>query len=422
MKCLKRKRPDQLESVIAQKLQMSILMQDPTGGTYAGKGSRPMPQWSFSDFRERQQRLTRKMENALTFAFLNERLSPETPFEIPASAETMWCLARPGDDVLLSDRVTHHYTEVGSIDHTAGFIEFIDPWPNQCFLLENQNEAGIAAQIEGTSIIISKVEFLRVITGLQTIDSPDFIDEFVDLEPANIGNPALHFALGSSLLFNGNDAYVRNAVRPLRFALDLAQEQHNQKLAESAAQKLHLALSLIFYLERTLAGNDLALLNDLEMRYAEKDRVSLSTAEDCYRLGLAAGKGLDFEKSVAAFSCALEKDPEYEDAYTYRALSRQRLGQLADGLEDTSQAIQANERNTKEIQRRFEFPENQSAFREAELMDEFAHSVEKRATIFQLRAQIERDVGDSANSMNDALESARLHEQVASLRAAPQKK
>lgn len=413
---LERKRPGELEKIVAQRIQGSLLLQDPTGETFAGKGSRPMPEWSFSEVRERSQRLTRQMGNALTFAFLNERLSAESPIEIPASAETMWCIVRPGDDVLLSDRVTHHYTTVGPIDPVAGSIQFIDAWPNDCFLLENRNEAGVAAQLSGTAITISKAEFLRVIAGIQTIDSPDYVDDFLGLEPPNIGKPALHLALGSSLLFNGNDAFVRESVGPLHRALDLAEEHDEHELAVSAAQKLHLALSVLSYVDEDQASDLRAQLNGIELRYSETDRLAFSTAEDCFRLGLVAGTAGRFEESVAAFSLALAKDSHYEDAYTYRALSRQRLGQLPGAIDDASQGALANEQNSKDIQRRIALPENQSRFRESELMDEFAHLVEKRSTIFQLRAQIHRDIGDTANSLADAAESARLQDQVASLR------
>ena len=123
MKRLQRQRPVELEAIVANGLLVTGMMQDAFG--YAGKGSRPMPKWTFSDVRERMQSLTRKMGNVLTFAFLNERFAAESPVEIPASAETMWWTIRPGDNVLLSDRETHHYTTAGSIDYTAAEIAFI---------------------------------------------------------------------------------------------------------------------------------------------------------------------------------------------------------------------------------------------------------------------------------------------------------
>lgn len=61
--------------------------------------------------------------------------------------------------------------------------------------------------------------------------------------------------------------------------------------------------------------------------------------------------------------------------------------------------------------------ENQSALFQAELTDELAHIVEKRATIFQLRAQIHRDNGDLADAVADNEEWSRLQQQVASLRS-----
>lgn len=83
----------------------------------------------------------------------------------------LWELINPSDTVLLSDKITHHFSQIFKIDKEENYIYFIDPWPDESFLLKNRNEEGINAILVdykyGKKLIrINKDEFYKVIVGI----------------------------------------------------------------------------------------------------------------------------------------------------------------------------------------------------------------------------------------------------------------
>ena len=116
------------------------------------------------------------MTDSLYFAFRTDQIEMPQPEIIAVPSEDLWCLVRVGDAVLLSDEITHHYTTVGKIDRKDARIYFSDPWSEKSFLLKDKNEAGVAAELKGTLIGISRAEFERVIIGVLTLDDLGLLD------------------------------------------------------------------------------------------------------------------------------------------------------------------------------------------------------------------------------------------------------
>jgi TPR repeat protein len=84
--------------------------------------------------------------------------------------EKLWNVLRPGDYVLISDNLTHHYTPIFKVDRENNYIYFIDMWPDQLFLLKDLNRKKIRAKnIDwkyGVKLSkISKNDFYKVLLG-----------------------------------------------------------------------------------------------------------------------------------------------------------------------------------------------------------------------------------------------------------------
>lgn len=66
-----------------------------------------------------------------------DRLKVSSAEAVRLPKEQFWGYLRPGDSVLLSDRVTHHYSIVFGVDRAADQIFFLDAWPDKFFALED---------------------------------------------------------------------------------------------------------------------------------------------------------------------------------------------------------------------------------------------------------------------------------------------
>ena len=86
------------------------------------------------------------------------------------SPDDIWIHLAPGDQILLSDKVTHHWTTVFKIDRDNGYIYILDLWPDEFFLMKDKNLEGIEAETityknNKTLIKVNKKDFSKVIIG-----------------------------------------------------------------------------------------------------------------------------------------------------------------------------------------------------------------------------------------------------------------
>ena len=167
---IERARSAELETVGKNSVLSSQVLQ---GMPYAGDGDNPreMPKTSLSDMRNNlQETLRGDRVKWLSFAFKSDERKSDDSSVISASKDVLLCMAAPGDGVLLSDRVTHHYTLVARVDRRAGYVYIADPWPDRIFLKEGLNGAGVKAVHDDGFIRVTHDEFRRVLVGLVTID------------------------------------------------------------------------------------------------------------------------------------------------------------------------------------------------------------------------------------------------------------
>ncbi len=83
----------------------------------------------------------------MVYRYISNTYRSGSDLFLPVPRKNFWYLARPGDTVLLSDGITHHYTFIHGIDRRAQTIDLADLWPDRIFLRDGLNAAGVAATL-----------------------------------------------------------------------------------------------------------------------------------------------------------------------------------------------------------------------------------------------------------------------------------
>ena len=173
------------------------------------------------------------LARAHPFVLYSEKLAPDGPEVVPVKNEELWYLLLPGDHVLLTDRVTHHVSTVFSIDHERQFVQFLDPWPEPFFLKDGMNVLGIDAKTvpygAGNKLMqISQQEFLQVARGIYALRSPNFPNEYFEMNSRPTCNAEVHNAFGESLIKNPKLPVAQSAESHFREALESNSFQGNK--------------------------------------------------------------------------------------------------------------------------------------------------------------------------------------------------
>jgi tetratricopeptide (TPR) repeat protein len=303
--------------------------------------------------------------DALYLVFCSDRVKMPLGQVIPVPREDLWWLAATDDLVLLSDRVTHHYTTVDSVARPADRIFFIDEWPERFFLRAGLNAAGVAAELHPyiagvldqylppglrgkKHVSISRAEFQRVIVGLVTLDTPELLDRYLEHRPQARQNFSVRFSMGMALMEAERDQLARWAVPHFSAALRAAAAGAEAKHAELAAARLYQALAIADFVQRYSASDPLAgkpFADTLRGLLAQHDEQVLSArlgVEDIARIGNAAGHAQRFAAAACYLDHAVAREPDHEGARHLRAMVRFRLPDWPGVVEDISAALAAN--------------------------------------------------------------------------------
>lgn len=343
---------------------------------YAGDDPNPRPlpkrtlggfKRQFSDYFQADEKLGQlRAPQALYFAFCSDKvkLPPQDAIAIPR--EDLWWIAAPDDLVLLSDRITHHFTTVHRVSPEGQKIYFLDDWPDRIFLKEGLNSADVRAEISPyfggvfddvvpgrKEVGITREEYLRVVVGLITQDTPAVLERYLEHRPQARSDYAFNLSCGLSLLDVSQDALARFAVPWLERALTLAREGVRPDDERRAAGALYVALLVSGQraraCEEVLAEKPFEdCRRDLVTRYGERQLLDSLDIEQLCRLGNAAGWGQDFDAATLFLDLALTREPGHEGGRWLRAKLRLRRDDAAGALEDASAAIAANLRRTQE--------------------------------------------------------------------------
>jgi len=319
------------------------------GLPHAGDAETPrrMERVSLDDMRQRFEHhggaIRKVVHGALHLIFWSERgrMPPEKGLRVPA--EHLWWLASPGDTVLLSDGVTHHYTTIGRVDRDAETISFADYWPEDFFLQKDRNVLGI----EAAGTIITRVEFGLVTTGILTWDTVRLIDSYFRNFPEQRDSIDQQLRAGHAIMNVGPDHFASYAIKHFIEAMRLADGAADESRALRAAACAWLA-GVCSTAPAIAAGDKFAArliekMLELPLRRAPMDTLlhQLLPDELC-RLANASGQvGGGMPLTEAATSVAIEKMPDCENAYWLRAMARVRTNPPA-SAQDARRALELN--------------------------------------------------------------------------------
>ena len=379
---------------------VGLMMQGVVGYEGDSPDARPLPQRSM---RQHAQDLEASLlghkrsgkpihPDALYFTFYAGAAPENEPEAIVISKRDFWCLTRHDDSVLLSDGVNHHTTGIFSVNRKDRAVFILDIWPERFFMLKGRNVRGYDAELMGFEhpllrpfvhgllqddkvlkedftrklAKVKKEQYLKVISALVTIDTPEFIDYFFTINPVAAEDARTQLAFGLTLLHWGTNRFVDEAVAHVEKALELARQSGNEKVEQDAANRLYLALSLEHYFARERGDAATAEAKHkkrqgLLQRYGEDRLVADNSAIDDYRLGSASGLAGDLDAAVGYLTRAIEKDPAYQVAYVDRAVAKARKQDAKAAVEDASKALELNalEREALAIRRAARHPRDQ---------------------------------------------------------------
>lgn len=335
-----------------------VLLQARGGFGYAGDDPdpRPLPPTTLGDLKESfegglqhaHRRRAQSIHEALYFAFYSDRFQGEPERCITVPRDHLWWLVSAGDTILLSDRITHHYSYVFDVDRDTGRVSFLDQWPDRFFLKEGLNAAGVVAvPVDGKPPSITRKEFRRVAVGLITLDTPSLLEDYFEEHPDQTSDAGQCLSCGLSLLGAQKHRFARPAALHLRRSVRAAEAAGDGDTAAMAAGKLYVALTLaglaIRRWNEPLASRPFD--DELNKLCAERGREVLLSGlapDDLCRLGNAAGRAGEVSMAEELFDRAVALDATHEQARWLRAIARDQADEPAGAAEDAAEAVRLN--------------------------------------------------------------------------------
>ena len=386
---IERARSAELEAVGKTSVLSSQVLQ---GMPYAGDGDNPreMTKTSLSDMRNNlQETLRGDRVEWLSFAFKSDERQSDDSSVISASKDVLLCMAAPGDGVLLSDRVTHHYTTVARVDRRAGYVYIADPWPDRIFLKEGLNGAGVKAVHDDGFIRVTHDEFRRVLVGLLTMDTLQLVEQYFRMSPSAKRDPMVYLAFAQTALGTKNRRFRAAAIQLLEQGLGVALQVGQKAVEQRIASKLHYLFLLSSY---EVKGEERISLNHraqvLGARYGAKNLYEENAAEEFQDLGDTLANLRDFANAIPFFDLAIGRDPRYEVAFIHRGIAKRLQGELDQAVADLSQALHLNsvalEKLTTEYNRRQRnvWGDRKDKSRMGELANRRARGLQERGQAF----------------------------------------
>jgi len=329
------------------------------GLPYAGSepNPRPLPQTTLYDFKRRLAAAAPTgngpIPNALHFAFYPDSYAdpPEKGILIPR--EHFWWLATSQDPVLLSDRITHHYTEIAAVDRVNERISFYEFWPADFFLLPGRNAFGIKAR-SNPGLSVSKAEFLRAVAGLVTWDTPQLVGAYFAAFPDKCQDHDAFLRFGYALMDAEADQLASWAADLLAEAVRLAGKAGDNERAEVAARQAYLAATCGFYFasgrkDVATTGVMRAILQAVTPLYGETRLQTGLRPPELARLANAAGHARNFKQARVCLDLAIGKDPDFEDGFWLRAAARLQEGDNSAAAKDAERALLLNQAELKRL-------------------------------------------------------------------------
>ena len=321
------------------------------GVGYAGSAPNPRPKTpvDLAEMAKIEDQLVapmrREVADSAVFPIWSTRVHSALDKGLAVPPDHLWWFVQPGDTVLFSDRVIHHFTTAGQIDRDGNTIAFADPWPDDFFLQEDGNTLGIRAV--GTRI--TRADFARAAVGITTWDRLSLFEAYLQAYPAQAASADVQYRIGHAILTIGSDRLTPIAAIRFSIAQDLAQQAGNAELALASAARLYLS-AVCGHAVMTSAGvQDMAatmvgLLRDLQRRRSTEALVEQLRPQELTRLAFCVSLVGRHNMAEAACTRAIELAPDFEDGYWLRGTARFKQGRHLEALADVAVFLDVNDR------------------------------------------------------------------------------
>jgi tetratricopeptide (TPR) repeat protein len=297
--------------------------------------------------------LRREVPDAAFFPIWSTRVRSALDHGLAVPPDHLWWFVEPGDTVLLSDRITHHFTTAGHVDRNSDTISFVDPWPNDFFLQDGRNTLGIES--EGTRI--TRTEFAKATIGIATWDRLSLFDAYLQAYPGQAASAEVQCRLGYVILAIGSDRLTPPAAMRFSMARDLARQAGDAKLELASAARLYLS-AMCGHAVMTSAGQQplaeamAGLLRDLHASHSPAELAAQLKPQELARLAFCVSQVGRHDTAEAASSRAIELDPAFDEGYWLRGAARFHQGRIAEALADADQFLDINTRAMAELSQR----------------------------------------------------------------------
>lgn len=329
---------------------MSIAALD-FGGGYAGHAAdpRPMTPVDLAEMARIEHQawapLRSEMPDLAVFPIWSSRVRSRLDKGMAVPPEHLWWFVEPGDTVLLSDRVTHHFTTAGHVDRGSDTISFFEPWPDDFFLRDGLNTLGIRA--EGTCV--SRTAFAKAAVGITTCDRLSLFDAYLQAYPAQATSAEVQCRIGHAILTIGPDRLTPMAAMRFSMAYELATQAGNDELALAAAARLYLSAMCGHAVTKAAGLDDLAadmagLVSNVHRHRTPDELVAQLCPSELARLAFCVSHVGRDDLAEVASARAIELDPAFEDGYWLRAAARLNQGRPVEALTDVATFLTINDR------------------------------------------------------------------------------
>jgi hypothetical protein len=278
----------------------------------------------------------------ILYTFFVAGTSAGTPVAAYLPAEVLWSIARPGDQVFISDLFSHHMTTIYQVEQALGKVSFADVWPDDFMLREGRNLVDARASIEMAGatrrlVVAKREDFTATVKGLATIADEDFPKVMLEAFPDLARDWRIQLSFGVALLRAEACATSRAALGHLIEAYSLAETSGKQPavakqvIADRVTMaRAHIGICAVAT-ELTVPEATLARIGEGTLQTLT--RSELQTLFGALLQAGGAGRAKDLADRIAA------ADREAPDGYVMRALVELKSGQPEQAKALFSQAI-----------------------------------------------------------------------------------
>lgn len=349
---------------------------------------RPMAEVSLSDMAEIYDGVVAPMRRELpdlgAFPVWSARRSVALERGLAVPADHLWWFVAPGDTVLLSDRVTHHFTTVGGIDRPSGTVSFVDAWPDEFFLRAGHNTLGITA--DGTRI--TRADFAKVAVGIVTIDRAALFGAYLAAFPRQAVSEEVHCRIGHAITNVGSDRLLPLAACHFDVARRLARKHGDTDLEMHAAARLLMSATCghavcVAAGLRAEGEATKALLDAVPPEMADAALRQLTPDELC-RTAFCVSHVGGHDTAEALASRAVSLDPGFADGHLIRARARLHLGRPREAIDDLTSCLDLVDASLRDITKREQGVHRMDVVTSSRLVRAKAMLEQRRATACDL--------------------------------------